>query len=320
MVEMRHRPSILRRMVRPRWVDLGARIMSPGQDSLEPGQARDWALVLAAARLPHRVVRLGRTSRVLVQAWSLGQAREEVEAWLLENEGQAAVKPAEVPGTRARVWPTALAMLAMLLFHFFVQGNYPDLALYSHDFYDAGSALALAIHQGEWWRLGTALFLHADGGHVMANALIGGAFIVLAAQRLGTGTAWLLVLVSGVLGNLINAQVVSSGHDSVGFSTAVFGAAGILAGLRVGQRQVKSLGGLLIPLAAGLGILAMLGAGGENTDLGAHLFGLAAGVGIGWAAGEAVRAWGLPGRWWDVACGVGAAAFMVLCWWLALSG
>ncbi len=317
MVETR--PSILRRMVRPRWVDLAAEVLGPGRSLLTPQEARDWALVLASARLPHRVVRQGGSSRVLVQAWSLGRAREEVEAWLAEEHALASA-PAEpdVPGVPLRVRPTALAMLAVLLLHFAFQGNYPGLSLYSHDFYDVGSAWAQAIRAGEWWRLATALFLHADGAHVMANVLIGGAFVVLTAGRVGTGAAWLLVLASGMLGNLVNAWVASPDHNSVGFSTAVFGAAGILAGLRVGQRQIRRLGELLIPLAAGLGILAMLGAGGDNTDLGAHLFGLAAGTALGWAAGTGVRKWGLPGRWWNAAFGTAAAVIVIFCWWLAL--
>jgi membrane associated rhomboid family serine protease len=54
----------------------------------------------------------------------------------------------------------------------------------------------------------------------------------------------------------------------------------------------------LIPFGAGLGLLAMLGAGnGEgNTDLGAHLFGFGSGLGLGAFTAWAATRWGLPGK------------------------
>ena len=36
-----------------------------------------------------------------------------------------------------------------------------------------------------------------------------------------------------------------------------------------------------LPLAAALGLLALLGASGENTDIGAHLFGFISGIWLG---------------------------------------
>ena len=41
-----------------------------------------------------------------------------------------------------------------------------------------------------------------------------------------------------------------------------------------------------LPLAAALALLALLGSGGENTDLGAHLLGFATGILLGLPAGR----------------------------------
>ena len=70
------------------------------------------------------------------------------------------------------------------------------------------------------------------------------------------------------------------------------------------------------PLAAGLGVLAMLGAGGGRTDLWAHLFGLLTGAVIGLLASR--RLLRPPGVWIQGCFGVLAATLVLGCWWYAL--
>ena len=67
---------------------------------------------------------------------------------------------------------------------------------------------------------------------------------------------------------------------------------------------------------AGLGLLAMLGAG-EKTDLGAHLFGFLAGVGLGLAVGLAAARRGVPGRGAQAWMYLAAAVIPVGAWALA---
>ena len=64
----------------------------------------------------------------------------------------------------------------------------------------------------------------------------------------------------------------------MGFSTAVFAAVGILCGRQLNNGASTLIRQLVLPLGAGIGLLAMLGSEGERTDLGAHLFGLASGL------------------------------------------
>ena len=74
-----------------------------------------------------------------------------------------------------------------------------------------------------------------------------------------------------------------------------------------------------MPLAAGLGLTAMLGTGGENTDLGAHIFGFLVGVPLGVAAGRVMSRLGAPGRSLDAGLLLTALGLPVLAWILAFT-
>src|SRR5947209_4283384 len=140
------------------------------------------------------------------------------------------------------------------------------------------SADAAAILRGEWWRTVTALTLHADAGHAVGNAVLGGVLLALLAQMLGAGSAGLLVLGAGVLGTFGAAVLVRRDFVSIGASTAVFGALGALAALPQRRRRAW------IPLGGGLALLAFLGAG-KRADFAGHLCGFAAGLALGALAG-----------------------------------
>ena len=73
--------------------------------------------------------------------------------------------------------------------------------------------------------------------------------------------------------------------QSLGASTATFGALGILtgSGIVTAWRTQKFLlsKALLVPLGGGLALLGWLGTGGENTDLFGHFFGFSIGLVLG---------------------------------------
>jgi membrane associated rhomboid family serine protease len=91
------------------------------------------------------------------------------------------------------------------------------------------------------------------------------------------------MLAAGAVGNFFNV-LVRSGEDfsSLGASTAVFGALGLLtgAGLWHSLRHPDRRGLLrtFAPLVAGLVLLSWLGIGGPRTDVSAHFLGFAAGL------------------------------------------
>jgi rhomboid protease GluP len=132
---------------------------------------------------------------------------------------------------------------------------------------------------GQWWRAVTALTLHRDLDHLLGNLLFGGFFGFYAARYLGNGLAWGAICASGALGNALNGLLQGPDHRSLGASTAVFGALGLLTAYTWRRRLAPGLPKRvrIAPLIAGLGLLAYTGIGGVNTDVGAHLLGFASG-------------------------------------------
>lgn len=211
------------------------------------------------------------------------------------------------------------ACLGLLVpFYVLCRAVLPGIGAYPHTWERAGLADAGLILGGQWWRAATALTLHADAAHLLGNVAVGSLFGAVLAAQVGLGTGLLCMVLAGVLGNLANAVAHGGEHLSLGFSTAVFGAAGAIAGLRTLAGPFSGLRAGLVPIGAGLGLLAMLGSEGERTDLGAHLLGFAAGLGLGLAMALLSRRIGPPGRGLNTACGLLALAIPVVSWWAAL--
>jgi membrane associated rhomboid family serine protease len=174
--------------------------------------------------------------------------------------------------------------------------------------FERGSADAVRMLHGEWWRAVTALTLHADLAHVGANAVAMAVFLGAVARRLGPAVATWTTLAAGVAGNGLTAMVLPGGHVSIGASTAVFGALGVLSMLQVPRRSAW------LTLGAGVALLGLLGTG-ERSDLLAHLFGFAAGV----VLGLALRRVSPPRRsLLQPAIALLAALPIVFAWWKAL--
>ncbi len=295
-----------------------------------------WALVLEARGIPYRLRRRaaaeGGGTSIRVQSWFVQRAEDEIRLFQEENPGQGNARPRLHGPVAGGGQLTCLAMALLVIFHVATTMAYPGLGLYPSVWDSLGSANAARILDGQWWRVVTALTLHGDGAHVLGNALIGGSFIILLCRGLGASLGWFLVMLSGALGNTINVFALGPPHDAIGFSTAVFGAAGLLAGSRpffgrldsgedlgFGFRLRRFIRSAFVPVAAGLGLLAMLGSGGENTDLGAHLLGFASGVLLGIAAGWGAARFGRPGPLPGKALLWLTFGFPVFCWGLAFS-
>jgi membrane associated rhomboid family serine protease len=140
--------------------------------------------------------------------------------------------------------------------------------LWRLDAFDVGELDAGLVQEGQWWRVWTALTLHLDGPHLAANTVAGVWFGYLAARLLGTGTAWFLVVLGAGLANWIEAYFGPAMHRSVGASTAVFTALGLLSAyswrtrLAYPQRWALRWG----PLVAGVLLLSWTGTGGQSLE------------------------------------------------------
>lgn len=255
-------------------------------------------------------VRRGRDGWLLeTRAEDAAQARAVLDAF--ERENAPRPPPPPVP-----VYPfpwNAVALYALALLWFF---GWTGPRAGESVWFDAGSARASRmVALGEWWRAVTSLTLHADLGHVLGNVLAGALFGGSVGARFGAGAGAALLLAAGALGNVANALYYRAGHDSVGASTAVFAAIGVLAADALRARRLPR-GGRLAPLGAALGLFAMLGTS-ERADFGAHLFGLAAGLALGLPAARAFPAPAGPRT--QLAGGALAAAAILAAWAIAVS-
>ena len=242
--------------------------------------ARERGLVVAARELPHWIKREGDEWVLRVESGAEEVVRRELAAFESEERERPV---ARVFFPEEKIPPLSLYVAGWVLGLFFAAQNFAG-----PDWEERGAALSGAILRGEWWRTVTSLTLHADAAHLGANLATGLLFAAFALPRLGTGVTWLAILLSGALGNALNAWGYrGEAHGSIGASTACFGALGILMGAEFFARwrepRTRSRWQLVLPLGAGLGLLAFLGVGekGGHVDYMAHCFGLVAGAAEG---------------------------------------
>jgi membrane associated rhomboid family serine protease len=166
------------------------------------------------------------------------------------------------------------------------------------DDHAASSSIDL-IENHEWWRPFTALFLHADAPHLIGNLLSGMLFGTLVSRSIGPVRGWALILLCGTLGNVATSALTwPESFVSLGASTAVFGALGILSGLgfaaMLHHRFRLSWVRTIAPVLAGIVILGWIGGGSPNgnTDVLGHVFGFTSGLAAGLITGHVSPATG----------------------------
>ena len=277
---------------------------------------RTWALVLESRGFQWHLKSERGVWQLLVPAESFTAACHELRRFEEENRGW----PPHAPQARPLVENTLTTLSVLLLLAIFHNLVQLDLSLpgLSSDWAELGKAQAASIREGEWWRLITALTLHSDWVHLAGNLAIGGIFITFLGRELGSGLSWVLLISAGALGNLANAWVQSPYHSSLGASTAVFAAVGILAALSLVRHRRLVRRRWLLPVAAALALLALLGSEGKNTDLGAHLFGLLFGALLGLGTEWLLGRYGVPSRSMNILLALVSASVVILAWWLAL--
>ncbi|NTW98844.1 MAG: rhomboid family intramembrane serine protease [Geobacteraceae bacterium] len=285
---------------------------------LTKSQARSWALVLDSRSIPCCIEPDGERWLLLVPEQQLESACRELRLYEEANSNW----PPPLPAARQLIENTLPTLSILILLATFHNLNQLGISLPGRgiiDLNELGAAHAEKILGGQLWQCITALTLHADLMHLLSNLTIGGFFIILLCRELGSGLAWSLLLGSGALGNLINAWVQSPAHRSVGASTAVFGAVGILAAISMVRYRHHLQRRWFIPVAAGLALLAILGTEGKNTDLGAHLFGFCFGILFGIGAEFLVGKFGRPGSVMNTLLAVLSAVLVGAAWWAAIT-
>ena len=241
--------------------------------------AEEAALVLASQDIPHQLLRQDAESWLLaVPTGRAERAAATLHAYIEENAAlwaEADRPPSRGPyaSSLAGLW----AVLPLPLWHIWMlHGGHRQRLV------EAGASRASAILEGEVWRTVTALSLHGDWEHVLANCVSGGLLFTVVCRVLGPGLGIFALLAAGAGGNMLNALAYGRGHSSIGASTAVFGAIGLLAGLALTRRYRIGLRGgrAFLPVMAGFGLLVLLGMG-EDTDILAHVMGFVVAVPLG---------------------------------------
>src|ERR1700753_2228050 len=209
--------------------------------------------------------------------------------------------------------------------------------LWRLDAFDVGELDAALVRTGEWWRVWTALTLHVDGPHLAANTVAGIWFGYLAGRLTGAGNAWLLIVAGAGFANWLEGTFGPASHHSVGASTAVFTALGLLSAfswrsrLSYPQRWAARWG----PLIAGLILLSWTGSGAEAinsqeggnpgggggpaVDVVAHALGFVVGAGLG-AVAALPRVRRILDRVPQWLAGLVALAPIAAAWMRALAG
>lgn len=274
--------------------------------------------MLTSQSIPHLELVEPGVIRLLVEAHWAAAASEQLRRYEEENHGfrRPRALPPAAPGARLG---TAFGALVLVVLALAQWGQAFGLDWLGH-----GNAQASAIRAGELWRAVTALTLHSDLPHLLSNLIFGALFTYLLFHSYGGGLGALALLLAGMLGNLANAWVHAGEHHSVGASTAVFGAVGLLGGSEARARHLLSEARArrLAPVGAALLLLLYLGVGEaqstRNVDVLAHVFGLFAGLALGLGLGSLPRA-AIEDRRLQLAAGCAAAGGLALAWFAALN-
>ena len=300
------------------WRVIPADLGENGATILSERQLQLWTLVLQARNVPYQSATCGTGWQLLVPLAAYQLALGELRRYEELNRNW----PPPAPVTPVQDNNTLVTLSVLLLLATFHNITQLDAAQFGYryiDWYAIGSADAARMLDGQWWRAVTALTLHANWLHLFSNLSIGGFFIVCLCRELGSGVAWCLLLVAGILGNATNALVQQPDHVSVGSSTAVFAAVGSLAAISVVRYRQFPSKRWTLPAAAALALLGLLGTEGPQTDLGAHFFGFLFGIGFGPGGGFLIGRYGRPGPLLNALLALAGAGVVVAAWWLAIA-
>jgi membrane associated rhomboid family serine protease len=146
----------------------------------------------------------------------------------------------------------------------------------------AGRMDSAAVRTGQWWRLFSAMLLHADVAHLVSNVSLGVVLLGLAMGRYGGGIGLLAAYLAGAIGNVAGWLVYPEPHYGVGASGMVMGALGLLATQSLALLRHGAVGRKYVVrgILAGIMLFTLFGLS-PNTDVVAHFAGFVGGLVLG---------------------------------------
>lgn len=306
------KPTVQREFLTSEWVAV--------YRSANRSRCAESALVLASVGIASRVETIDGQSQVLVTPDQVARAMHQLFLYGEENR-----HPRVDLGRPARnVHPYAPFGVLLYLFAIAALGDCALLGVFGRDWFAAGHLSLASLAGGEqWWRLVTALTLHNDLPHLLGNTLFGAVFGLLVGRAVGIGIGWLAILVAGAAGNLLSLALTPVSVASIGASTGVFAALG-LVGAWSGMTQSQSVqlhGSWLqraLPWLACLTLLSLTAVGDPTVNVAAHLSGFIAGLVLGVVIAKVPRRL-LWSHGVQVACGLGTVLLVGVGWLLALA-
>jgi rhomboid protease GluP len=244
-------------------------------------KCEEFNLVLQAVNLESQVVAYEGRFYLLVSDHIAESAYLQLKGYVNENTPEEIITKPLLPFSKGFIGAYLYAVILLVF------GVLQSTGTFNLDWHQTGLADSWKIAGGEWWRAITALTIHADIAHLAGNIGFGALFGLLVSQHIGSAAAWLTILLSGAGGNLINAYFYKSLHLSLGASTMVFAALGILGIFSLNAKSVYRQGSMRrwLPFITTVALLALTGTAGERTDVLAHLSGFLSGCASGliWA-------------------------------------
>lgn len=235
----------------------------------------DWSLVLTSQDIPTTIERIGEKQWVLLVSWDdHTRALQSIRQYRLENRGWHWRH--EVLGNDLTLhWGGVLWCLALAVVYKLSSEDFPGL-------YSVWVLKSKAVMAGEWWRVFSAVMLHADLSHLFANIATGCILFGLAMGRFGAGWGLLASFLAGAAGNLLGLLVHDKPYEGLGASGMVMGALGMItvSGVVTLRAHTLAFRHWFRRILAGILLFVFLGLN-PASDVAAHLGGFVAGIAFG---------------------------------------
>ena len=269
-------------------------------------QVMDWSLVLTSQEIETTITREENWA-LLVSDADYERALTAIDLYQRENRGWYWRQ--KLPGTGLIFhWGSAAPCLLLIVFFVLSETRISSLKT-------LGMNDSQAVSAGQWWRLFTAISLHADAAHLIANVTTGFLLFGMAMARYGAGLALLAAYLSGAGGNFAGFIFYPEPHRGLGASGMVMGALGLLGVEGIATWRTTGATHLIRRGAAAAVLVLVLMGFSEGTDIIAHVGGFFFGGMIGIVLHFAPKV--VRGKFANGVSVFLLTALTILTWWLA---
>lgn len=146
---------------------------------------------------------------------------------------------------------------------------------------ETGATQRDAVLDGQWWRLVSGAFMHADEEHIIGNMIMLYILGMVCEHAYGLGRFLFLYTFAGIAGNVL--AITTSDVPTVGASGAIFGLVGATIGMTlVNRRELEARDARLGVVLAGWSAYSLVvGLLSPFVSNAAHAGGLLAGLAMG---------------------------------------